>query len=58
MKYEVAYTQQAVRELRKLDRHTRDLIMSWIEKISSAAQIRADTEKARQPIVAVNGGTA
>jgi len=32
MKYEVAYAQQAVRELRKLDRHTRDLIMSWIEK--------------------------
>ena len=32
MKYEVAYTQQAVRELRKLDRYTRDLILSWIEK--------------------------
>lgn len=32
MKYEVAYTQQAVRELKKLDRCTRDLVLSWIEK--------------------------
>ena len=32
MKYEVAYTQQAVRELKKLDKYTRDLVLSWIEK--------------------------
>jgi len=32
MNYEVAYTQQAVRELKKLDRYTRDLILSWIGK--------------------------
>lgn len=32
MKYEVAYTQQAIKELKKLDRYTRDLILSWIEK--------------------------
>lgn len=32
MSYEVVYTQQSVRELRKLDRYTRDLVLSWIEK--------------------------
>lgn len=32
MKYTVEYTPQAVKELKKLDRHTRALIIGWIEK--------------------------
>ena len=32
MKYAVEYTPQAVKELKKLDRHTRALIIGWIEK--------------------------
>lgn len=32
MSYSVEYTPQAVRELKRLDRHIRALIVSWIEK--------------------------
>lgn len=32
MKYRVEYTPQAVKELKKLDRHIRALIIGWIEK--------------------------
>lgn len=32
MKYSVNYSARAVKELRKLDRQTRALILSWIEK--------------------------
>ena len=32
MNYKVDYTPQAVRQLRKLDRHTREMILGWIEK--------------------------
>lgn len=32
MIFSVEYTQQAVKELKKLDKHTRALIFSWIEK--------------------------
>lgn len=32
MKYSVEYTPQAVRSLKKLDKHTRHLILAWIEK--------------------------
>ena len=32
MGYTVEYTPQAVRELKKLDKHTRALIIGWIEK--------------------------
>lgn len=32
MKYSVEYTAQAVKELKKLDRHTRALLIAWIEK--------------------------
>jgi len=32
MKYSVEYTPQAVKSLRKLDQHTRHLILAWIEK--------------------------
>lgn len=31
-KYTVEYTPQAVKELKKLDKHTRALIIGWIEK--------------------------
>ena len=30
--YDVDYTPQAVRELKKLDKYTRTLILAWIEK--------------------------
>ncbi len=32
MKYTVEYTPQAVKELKKLDKHTRAMIIGWIEK--------------------------
>lgn len=32
MEFSVEYTPQAVKELKKLDKHTRALIFSWIEK--------------------------
>ena len=32
MGYSVEYTPQAVQELKKLDRHIKALIVSWIEK--------------------------
>lgn len=32
MKYAVEYTPQAVKELKKLDKHTRAMIIGWIEK--------------------------
>lgn len=32
MKYAVEYTPRAVKELKKLDKHTRALIFGWIEK--------------------------
>lgn len=32
MKYSVEYTPKAVKELKKLDKHTRSLIIGWIEK--------------------------
>lgn len=32
MNYKVEYTQQAVKELKKLDNQTRKLILAWIEK--------------------------
>jgi len=32
MKYTVAYTPQAVKELKKLDKHTQAMIIGWIEK--------------------------
>lgn len=31
-KYSVEYSTQAVRQLKKLDKHTRTLILAWIEK--------------------------
>lgn len=30
--YEVKYSERAVRELKKLDKYTRQMIFSWIEK--------------------------
>lgn len=30
--YAVDYTPQAIKELRKLDKHTRMLVLAWIEK--------------------------
>ncbi len=32
MQYKVEYTQRAVKQLKKLDKHTRKLILSWIGK--------------------------
>ena len=32
MKWTVEYTQQAVKELKKLDKQTRKFILAWIEK--------------------------
>ena len=32
MKFSVNYTKQAVKDLQKLDKHTRALIIGWIEK--------------------------
>ena len=32
MKYSVKYTEKAIKDLRKLDPHTRKLILSWIGK--------------------------
>lgn len=32
MEFSVEYTPQAVKELKKLDKHTRALIFAWIEK--------------------------
>ena len=32
MKYKVEYTIKAVKDLKKIDKHTRKLILSWIEK--------------------------
>jgi len=32
MRFTVEYTQQAVRDLRKLDKYTASLILGWIEK--------------------------
>lgn len=32
MKYTVEYTRRAVKDLQKLDKHTRALIWGWIEK--------------------------
>ena len=32
MSYTVEYTQQAVKDLRKLDKQTRTFILSWVEK--------------------------
>mgnify|MGYP001625726825 CR=1 len=32
MTYSVEYTPQAVKQLKKLDKHTRALILGWIEK--------------------------
>ncbi|MBR4855441.1 MAG: type II toxin-antitoxin system RelE/ParE family toxin [Bacteroidaceae bacterium] len=32
MKFSVEYSAKAVKELKKLDKHTRMLILSWIEK--------------------------
>nr|DAJ41525.1 MAG TPA: Cytotoxic translational repressor [Caudoviricetes sp.] len=32
MTWDVEYTEQAVKQLRKMDRYTRDLILSWVEK--------------------------
>ncbi|MCF0124350.1 MAG: type II toxin-antitoxin system RelE/ParE family toxin [Clostridia bacterium] len=31
-KYKVEYSVKAIKNLRKLDKHTRDLIVSWIDK--------------------------
>ena len=31
-KYKVDYTMKAIKQLRKLDKHTRNLIYSWIDK--------------------------
>lgn len=31
-KYRVEYTEKAVKNLRKLDKHTRKLIVAWIDK--------------------------
>ena len=31
-KYKVKYTERAIKNLKKLDKHTRYLILSWIEK--------------------------
>ena len=32
MKYSVEYSKQAVKDLKKLDKYTRSLILGWIEK--------------------------
>ena len=32
MTYKVEYTEQAIKELRKIDKHTRFFILAWIEK--------------------------
>jgi addiction module toxin, RelE/StbE family len=32
MNYEVIYSQNAIKELKKLDKHIRKLILAWIEK--------------------------
>ena len=31
-KYKVQYTERAIKTLRKLDKHTRNLIVAWIDK--------------------------
>lgn len=31
-KYKVKYTERAIKSLRKLDKHTRKLIVAWIDK--------------------------
>ena len=31
-KYKVEYTERAIKSLRKLDKHTRNLIVAWIDK--------------------------
>ena len=31
-KYKVEYTERAIKSLRKLDKHTRKLIVAWIDK--------------------------
>ena len=45
MMYEVVYTLQAVKELKKLDKQTRTFILAWIEKIWLAALTRVYMEK-------------
>ena len=32
MSYKVEYTEQAIKELRKIDKHTQFFILAWIEK--------------------------
>ena len=32
MRYSVHYTEKAIKDLRRLDPHTRKLILSWVEK--------------------------
>ena len=32
MTYKVEYTEQAIKELRKIDKHTQFFILAWIEK--------------------------
>lgn len=32
MSYQVEYTEQAIKELRKIDKHTQFFILAWIEK--------------------------
>lgn len=32
MRYEVQYSERALRELKKMDKYTRQMIYSWIDK--------------------------
>lgn len=32
MKYQVAYSERAIKELKKLDKHTKRIIKAWIDK--------------------------
>lgn len=43
--YSVEYTQKAFKELKKMDKYTRKLILAWIEKILLIVLIQDYMEK-------------
>ena len=58
MSFHVEYTRKALSQLKKMDRFTARLILSWIENNLEGCMDPTGQEKDLRQIVPVNGGIA
>ena len=55
--YHVEFSKSALRDLKKMDRHTAALVLGWIRKIWKAVKIPVSTARLFPPICPGSGAT-